>query len=101
MGVMAWQMIFGLAKVKNVKVLLSIRGGDGSYFLTSSDDVKKMADYLWNNYLGGKSDSRPFGDAVLDVLPLIKKIPKYGGVMLWFKYYDDLMGYSSAIKSHV
>uniref|UniRef100_M8BR76 chitinase n=1 Tax=Aegilops tauschii TaxID=37682 RepID=M8BR76_AEGTA len=27
--------------------------------------------------------------------------PKYGGVMLWAKFYDDRIGYSSAIKSHV
>ncbi|KAG8375678.1 hypothetical protein BUALT_Bualt10G0125400 [Buddleja alternifolia] len=26
---------------------------------------------------------------------------KYGGVMLWSKYYDDQTGYSAAIKSHV
>ncbi|PUZ53842.1 hypothetical protein GQ55_5G082700 [Panicum hallii var. hallii] len=26
---------------------------------------------------------------------------KYGGVMLWSKFYDDRTGYSSAIKSHV
>ncbi|XBI20363.1 hypothetical protein VPH35_061672 [Triticum aestivum] len=35
------------------------------------------------------------------VLPLIKGTPKYGGVMLWAKFYDDRTGYSSAIKSHV
>ena len=35
------------------------------------------------------------------VLPLIKGSPKYGGVMLWAKFYDDHTGYSSAIKSHV
>ncbi|KAM3352736.1 hypothetical protein ACQJBY_024124 [Aegilops geniculata] len=35
------------------------------------------------------------------VLPLIKGTPKYGGVMLWAKFYDDHTGYSSAIKSHV
>jgi chitinase len=35
------------------------------------------------------------------VLPLIKGSPKYGGVMLWSKFYDDRTGYSSAIKSQV
>ncbi|VAH65971.1 unnamed protein product [Triticum turgidum subsp. durum] len=35
------------------------------------------------------------------VLPLIKGTPKYGGVMLWAKFYDDHTGYSSAIKGHV
>ncbi|EOY02495.1 hypothetical protein SCA6_017726 [Theobroma cacao] len=201
---------------RGVKVLLSIGGGDGVYILVSSEEAKEFADYLWNNYLGGNSTDRPFGDAVLDgidfdieggspshydelaghlknytsekkvyltaapqcpfpdvyvgqalstglfdyvwmqfynnyceykgnasdvkatfdewsdgvpatkfflglpaapsgassgfipqnvlisqILPLIKKADKYGGVMLWSKYYDDLTGYSSSIKSHV
>lgn len=38
---------------------------------------------------------------ISQVLPLIKSSSKYGGVMLWSKYYDDLTGYSAAIKSHV
>ncbi|XVF60238.1 hypothetical protein PTKIN_Ptkin08bG0028700 [Pterospermum kingtungense] len=198
-----------------VKVLLSIGGADGSYILMSSEEAKTFADYLWNNYLGGNSTDRPFGDAVLDgidfdieggsplhydelaghlknytsakkvyltaapqcpfpdvyigqalstglfdyvwmqfynnyceykgnasavqatfdewsngvpatqffmglpaaptgassgfvpqdvlisqILPLVKKANKYGGVMLWSKYYDDLTGYSSSIRSH-
>lgn len=51
---------------KGVKVLLSIGGGDGFYFLSSSQDAQNVAQYLWDNYLGGTSHSRPFGDAVLD-----------------------------------
>ncbi|GJM92485.1 hypothetical protein PR202_ga08961 [Eleusine coracana subsp. coracana] len=43
----------------------------------------------------------PAGELTTSVLPLIKGSPKYGGVMLWSKYYDDRTGYSSAIKSHV
>ncbi|RVW37171.1 Acidic endochitinase [Vitis vinifera] len=35
------------------------------------------------------------------ILPVIKTSPKYGGVMLWSKYYDDQSGYSSTIKSSV
>ncbi|KAA8530200.1 hypothetical protein F0562_004909 [Nyssa sinensis] len=205
-----------LCQSKGVKVMLSIGGGNGGYYLTSSEDAKQVAQYLWDNYLGGTSPSRPFGDAVLDgidfdieggtiehwdelagylkkyssakkvyltaapqcpfpdvymgkalatrlfdyiwmqfynnyceyerdastlkatwdqwsnnitatkiflglpaaptgarsgfipaevlisqVLPLIKNTSNYGGVMLWSKYYDDLTGYSSSIKSHV
>uniref|UniRef100_A0ACD5WH34 Uncharacterized protein n=1 Tax=Avena sativa TaxID=4498 RepID=A0ACD5WH34_AVESA len=205
---------------RGVKVLLSIGGADGNYGLTSPGDVSQVAMYLWNNFLGGTSSSRPLGDAVLDgidfdieqggakfwnnlatdlkklgknggqsvllsaapqcpfpdewdggaistglfdyvwvqfynnqecqfdaghdafmgawnkwvsvpagkiflglpassskdaagtgfipahelisrVLPLIKGSSKYGGVMLWSKYYDDRSGYSSAIKSYV
>ncbi|KAJ8650748.1 hypothetical protein MRB53_003771 [Persea americana] len=204
---------------KGIKVMLSIGGGAGSYYLTSTEDARQVATYLWNNFLGGHSSSRPLGDAVLDgidfdieggttqhwddlarflsgyskqgkkvyltaapqcpfpdawvggalktglfdyvwvqfynnppcqytsgntgnlvdawkqwtssipatriflglpaapqaagsgfipasdltskVLPAIKGSDKYGGVMLWSKYYDDLTGYSSSIKSHV
>ncbi|KAL9239511.1 hypothetical protein vseg_013824 [Gypsophila vaccaria] len=49
-----------------VKVMLSIGGGDGSYSLASEDDAHGVADHLWNTYLGGHSNARPFGDAVLD-----------------------------------
>ncbi|KAL5697927.1 chitinase [Ranunculus cassubicifolius] len=204
---------------QGVKVILSIGGGDGSYYLSSSNDARQVAVYLWNNFLGGHSPRRPLGNAVLDgvdfdieggtnqhyddlarylsgyskrgkkvyltaapqcpfpdawvggalktglfdnvwvqfynnppcqyasgnignledawkqwtsaipatkiflglpaapdaagsgfisahdliskVLPMIKGSSKYGGVMLWSKYYDDQTGYSSAIKSHV
>uniref|UniRef100_A0A0E0CAM0 chitinase n=1 Tax=Oryza meridionalis TaxID=40149 RepID=A0A0E0CAM0_9ORYZ len=43
----------------------------------------------------------PAGELNSRVLPLIRGSPKYGGVMLWSKYYDDRTGYSSAIKNHV
>ncbi|KAL4203423.1 hypothetical protein AMTRI_Chr01g103920 [Amborella trichopoda] len=36
-----------------------------------------------------------------EVLPVLKGSKKYGGVMLWSKYYDDQTGYSSSIESHV
>ncbi|KAM1054755.1 hypothetical protein ACFX13_002117 [Malus domestica] len=51
---------------QNIKVLLSIGGAVGSYNLTSADDARQVADYIWNNFLGGQSASRPLGDAVLD-----------------------------------
>ncbi|KAF9615200.1 hypothetical protein IFM89_022462 [Coptis chinensis] len=204
---------------KGIKVILSIGGAAGSYSLASADDARQVATYLWNNYLGGHSSSRPLGNAVLDgidfdieggssehwddlarylsgyskkgkkvyltaapqcpfpdawvggalktglfdivwvqfynnppcqyasgsiagledswkqwtssipatqiflglpaapdaagsgfipsgdlnskVLPAIKGSHKYGGVMLWSKYYDDQSGYSAAIKNHV
>lgn len=33
------------------------------------------------------------------VLPAIKTSPKYGGVMVWYRFFDQ--GYSSAIKGSV
>ncbi|EEF29073.1 hevamine-A [Ricinus communis] len=43
----------------------------------------------------------PVPDLTSSVLPAIKGSTKYGGVMLWSKYYDDQSGYSSSIRSHV
>ncbi|XVF82616.1 hypothetical protein PTKIN_Ptkin16aG0063400 [Pterospermum kingtungense] len=204
---------------KGIKVMLSIGGGIGQYSLASDADAKSVATYLYNNFLGGTSRSRPLGSAVLDgidfdielgstkfwvnlashlaefskkgkkvylsaapqcpipdrflgaavsqglfdyvwvqfynngpcqysagntknilaswsrwasmkgvkklflglpaataaagsgyippgvltskILPVIKKSPKYGGVMLWNRYYDKVHGYSAAIKREV
>ncbi|KAL6291595.1 hypothetical protein ACE6H2_009105 [Prunus campanulata] len=111
---------------KGIKVILSIGGGAGSYSLTSADDARQVATYLWNNFLGGHSSSRPLAipahkiflglpaapqaagsgfipatDLNSQILPAIKNSAKYGGVMLWSKYYDDITGYSSSIKNHV
>ncbi|KAI3967311.1 hypothetical protein MKW92_008118 [Papaver armeniacum] len=194
-------------QAKGIKVILSIGGASGSYGLASSEDARQVAIYLWNNFLGGKSSSRPLGggsnqyygelakylkdyskkgkkvyltaapqcpfpdawigdalntgmfdnvwvqffnnppcnyasgnvanledawkqwttlipatkiflglpaapqaagsgfipsnDLTSTILPMIKGSKKYGGVMLWSKYYDDITGYSSSIKSHV
>ncbi|KAG6745653.1 hypothetical protein POTOM_050152 [Populus tomentosa] len=51
---------------QGIKVLLSIGGGAGSYSLSSADDAAQVANYIWNNFLGGQSSSRPLGDAILD-----------------------------------
>ena len=40
---------------RGIKVMLSIGGGIGRYSLSSAMDAKNVADYLWNNFLGGKS----------------------------------------------
>nr|GMD64937.1 acidic endochitinase-like [Ipomoea batatas] len=55
-----------------IKVMLSIGGGSsGSYSLSSADDAKKVAQYLWDNYLGGQSKSRPLGDERLDGIDFV------------------------------
>ncbi|KAK0582997.1 hypothetical protein LWI29_032128 [Acer saccharum] len=53
-------------QASNIKVMLSIGGGVGSYTLNSTEDAKNVATYLWDNFLGGQSSSRPLGAAVLD-----------------------------------
>ncbi|XP_042063985.1 acidic endochitinase-like [Salvia splendens] len=50
-----------------IKVLLSLGGATtDTYSLSSPDDAAQVAAYLWDNYLGGSSATRPLGDAVLD-----------------------------------
>ncbi|KAF2318505.1 hypothetical protein GH714_008415 [Hevea brasiliensis] len=53
-------------QAKGIKVMLSIGGGAGSHYLASTEDARQVATYLWNNFLGGQSSSRPLGPAVLD-----------------------------------
>nr|POE60571.1 acidic endochitinase [Quercus suber] len=38
---------------RGIKVFLSLGGYDGSYTLSTADDAKQVANYLWKNYLGG------------------------------------------------
>ncbi|KAJ4962375.1 hypothetical protein NE237_022314 [Protea cynaroides] len=49
-----------------IKVMLSLGGGAGNYNLTSKQDARNVSKYLWHNYLGGKSSSRPLGNATLN-----------------------------------
>ncbi|XWS11039.1 hypothetical protein CRYUN_Cryun38cG0049400 [Craigia yunnanensis] len=165
-----------LCQAKGIKVMLSLGGGAGSYYLASSKDARQeeqtnigmilqgtssgianacpfpdawvggalktgLFDYVWvqfyNNpqcqYTAGDianledawkqwttdvpatkiflglpaspeaagSGFIPVSDLTSQVLPAIKGSAKYGGVMLWSKYYDDQNGYSSAIKNDV
>ncbi|KAL4336808.1 hypothetical protein AHAS_Ahas12G0047200 [Arachis hypogaea] len=43
---------------KNVSVLLSIGGASEGYRLSSAHHANRLADYLWNNFLGGQSSQR-------------------------------------------
>ncbi|XP_065868793.1 acidic endochitinase-like [Euphorbia lathyris] len=53
-------------QTRGIKVLLSLGGDSSTYSLSSADEANQLATYLWNNFLGGRSSSRPLGDAVLD-----------------------------------
>lgn len=48
------------------KVLVSLGGAVGTYGFTSDSQAESTADDLWNMYGGGSSDTRPFGDAIVD-----------------------------------
>ncbi|KAH7651537.1 chitinase protein [Dioscorea alata] len=76
---------------QGIKVLLSLGGASGSYNLASADDAQQVADYLWNNYLGGSSSSRPLGDATLDGIDLDIE---GGGTQYWDVLAQKLSQYS-------
>ncbi|XP_042481537.1 acidic endochitinase-like [Macadamia integrifolia] len=78
---------------RGIKVFLSIGGGSGSYTISSSADAKNVADYLWNNFLGGSSSSRPLGDAVLDGIDFNIETGST-------QYYGDLARYLSGYSKH-
>ncbi|CAK9176956.1 unnamed protein product [Ilex paraguariensis] len=83
---------------QGIKVLLSLGGATGSYSLSSADDATQVANYLWNNFLGGQSSSRPLGDAILDGIDF--DIESGSGL-----YWDDLAralsGFSSQRKVYL
>ncbi|CAL0316026.1 unnamed protein product [Lupinus luteus] len=83
---------------QGIKVLLSLGGGAGSYSLNSADDATNLANYLWNNFLGGSSDSRPFGDAVLDGIDFDIEA---GGAQHYDELARALNGFSSQKKVYL
>ncbi|KAK0595243.1 hypothetical protein LWI29_004827 [Acer saccharum] len=73
---------------QGIKVMLSIGGGIGNYSLTLESDVKLVAEYLYNNFLCGKSFNRPLGYAVLDGVNFDIEL---GSTL----HYDDLVRFLS------
>jgi chitinase len=53
-------------QARGIRVLLSLGGASGTYSLSSAADARRVANYLWNAYLGGRTGTRPLGNAVLD-----------------------------------
>ncbi|KAJ4787627.1 Acidic chitinase [Rhynchospora pubera] len=79
-------------QAEGIKVLLSLGGGIGNYTQTSPSDAQDVAQYLWNNFLGGNSSNRPLGSAVLDGIDLDIEL---GGT----SYYDVLVQTLSSYSS--
>ncbi|AOA63547.1 Endochitinase [Komagataella phaffii CBS 7435] len=48
------------------KVLLSLGGATGTYGFSSDSEAEDFAEVLWDTFLGGSTDERPFGDSILD-----------------------------------
>lgn len=51
-------------------IVLSIGGESGSYSLPDEASGRAFADQVWNLFLGGSSETRPFEDAILDGIDL-------------------------------
>lgn len=79
-------------------MLLSLGGASGSYSLNSADEATQLANYLWNNFLGGQSSSRPLGDAVLDGIDFDIEA---GGGSHWDELAKALNGLSSQKKVYL
>ncbi|XP_027170822.1 acidic endochitinase SE2-like [Coffea eugenioides] len=80
-----------------IKVLLSLGGGAAGTgrgpILASPEDARDVAAYLWDNYLGGQSSSRPLGDAILDGIDFDIEL---GSNLYWDDLARALSGYSTA-----
>ncbi|EIM89719.1 glycoside hydrolase, partial [Stereum hirsutum FP-91666 SS1] len=57
-------------QAKGKTITLSIGGATSSVILSGDSQGKTFADTIWNSFLGGSSDTRPFGDAILDGVDL-------------------------------
>ncbi|KAJ2656454.1 Chitinase 2 [Coemansia sp. RSA 1200] len=55
---------------KGKAVLLSLGGATGAYGFSDDTQAERYADEIWNMFLGGNSQTRPFDDAVLDGIDL-------------------------------
>ncbi|KAJ1984452.1 Chitinase 2 [Dimargaris verticillata] len=57
-------------QAKGKKVLLSLGGAAGSYGFANDNEAVDFAQTVWDLFMGGESDNRPFGEAVLDGIDL-------------------------------
>ncbi|KAG1042898.1 hypothetical protein G6F43_011788 [Rhizopus delemar] len=57
-------------QAKGVKILLSLGGATGAYGFTSDAEGQQFAETLWDLFGRGSSETRPFGDAIIDGIDL-------------------------------
>ncbi|EIM83467.1 glycoside hydrolase [Stereum hirsutum FP-91666 SS1] len=57
-------------QAKGKILTISLGGAGGSVGFTDDSEAETFADTIWNLFLGGSSDTRPFGSAVLDGVDL-------------------------------
>ncbi|TDL18256.1 glycoside hydrolase [Rickenella mellea] len=57
-------------QAKGKIVTLSLGGATGAVGFSSDTQARTFADTIWNDFLGGSSSTRPFGNAILDGIDL-------------------------------
>jgi chitinase len=55
---------------KGKTMMISIGGGGTNVRFDSTDDAQNAAGQVWNLFLGGKSNNRPFGNVIFDGIDL-------------------------------
>ncbi|KAJ7851136.1 glycoside hydrolase family 18 protein [Mycena olivaceomarginata] len=53
-----------------ILVTISLGGADSTIGFSSNSEAETFAETIWNVFLGGESDTRPFGSAILDGVDL-------------------------------
>lgn len=89
-----------LCQNKGKTIMLSVGGADGPYKLTSADYARKVAGHLWNMFLNGTNERRPFGSGVvLDGIDFdVEKGPKVANAY-WVALINELRTLSKADPS--
>ncbi|KAK9760247.1 Chitinase 2, partial [Basidiobolus ranarum] len=77
-------------------IILSLGGAGGSYGFQNDTQAQEFATQIWNLFLGGKSDTRPFGDTVLDGVDLDIE---GGGPTGYVAFINQLRSYYAQDKS--
>ncbi|KAI8394083.1 glycoside hydrolase superfamily [Radiomyces spectabilis] len=75
---------------KGKAITLSLGGATGGIGFSSDAQATQFADTLWNEFLGGSSDIRPFGDAIFDGIDLDIE---GGGAAHYDAFLHKLQGY--------
>ncbi|KAF9932885.1 Chitinase 1 [Linnemannia zychae] len=59
-----------LCQSKGKAIILSLGGAAGAYGFSNDAEARDFAHTIWNLFLGGSSETRPFDDAIMDGVDL-------------------------------
>lgn len=84
---------------KGKKIFLSLGGGAGKYGFKDAADASNFANYLWEAFLGGSGESRPFGNVKIDGFDLDIEAPNDGDPALYIDFVNELRNLYSTDSS--